>query len=125
MFSPKRIRVIISILKYFYLMITILTIISILFDLTIGKFKINNLTTVLLGSVIYLGLKNKYRWIIPVITIISALVIIANLSFRPNNFPDIVVKLFVFGLNIFNLYFFTRKEVKKYFKSKGFFLYSL
>ena len=68
---------------------------------------------------IYFGLKRKATWVIPVIILIAILGIFGNVQLlfnRPDGIVQVIFHLLLTYLGIFTIYFFSRKEVKLYFK---------
>ena len=123
-FPEKHIRIIVSLLQKFYLILTlgILLTTPVIFIVK-GVFSATDFISIFIGATIYLGLKMRKFWIVPVKVILSSLGLISVLFYQPKNVLLLVIKLFIIALTSFEIYFFTRKEVRKYFKAKGLFLF--
>jgi hypothetical protein len=74
---------------------------------------------------IYYGLKKKREWVISLVLFSSAIIILRGILMSAsvvNNIVELIGKFFVFVLILFAVYqifFFTKKEVKKVFSDKG------
>lgn len=123
-FSDKNIRKVVSVLKGFYLFIMVILIILTSFlYLYGGRFRMEALIGIVFTGVVYIGLKNKQPWVISVIVYSASLGLISQLINSPNNTIKLAAKILGSALTIFEIYFFTRKEVKKYFGVKSIFLF--
>jgi len=91
------------------------------------------LLPILISWGLYWGIKNRKSWIVPVMILWASLGIInffilggpqsGVFNYQLTNGIYILIK-FLLGLwGIFTIYFFTRKEVRFYFKSKEVFLF--
>lgn len=125
-FSEKQIRVIVGFLKWFY----IITAIVILVGAISGYFLNHNLEfgfifAILISGIFYIGLRNKKSWIIPLMLFLNAIGVVSFFFIRTESVIEIIAKFFGVAINVFLIYFFSRKEVKEYFNSKGFFLFTI
>lgn len=129
-FSDKNIKLIVSILKFLYsvLLVIIILLLSISFILGIvDRININLFNEVvylLINTAYVVGLNYRKPWLIPIILFFSTFGIIGTIVFKPLDSIELVVKILSFALGAFQIYFFTRKEVRKYFGVKGLFLFS-
>ena len=126
-FSEKNIQRIVTILKWYYFVFVCLGSFVLLGGLLIG-YKLPQLFNIagifLLPLLIYLGIKKRNNWVIVVIVIQSA-VNILYAFFRPVPLQNtlgpvagILIKITSMVFDVFQIYFFTRKEVRKYFNAK-------
>ena len=134
-FSDKKIKTIVLLLQRFYFIVFILLVslfLLLVFLLITGNFQsrqpilpmfIQSIPTYIICGVFYFGLKNKRYWIIPVAMLSNTYGLLSILFSSPKNLLYLIVKIFTLSLTVFELYFFSRKEVRKYFKSKGLFLF--
>ena len=68
---------------------------------------------------IYIGLRRLRSWVVPVLIIVSTLSLVFGLFSFGRASPSLylaIARAIGFALNIFTLYFFTRKEVRDFFK---------
>lgn len=134
-FSEKNIKFIISLLKGFYLTFTIILAILLIAAIFLTLILNKNLSgsplitlaevliAVMLGSAIYLGLKNKKPWVISIIVFSASISLLPQLLYNTTSITNLIFKVFGLVLSIFEIYFFTRKEVRQYFGTKRIFLF--
>ena len=119
-FSDKRINLICSILKWFYLVGAIFSITAfVIIYLTIHQVMVEGIIGFLVPMGIFLGLRKRNPLIVPVIVLFGMFGLILNLLSSPKNILEVIAKVFGMFLSLFLIYFFTRKEVRKYFNVKG------
>jgi hypothetical protein len=126
-FSEKNIHRIISILKWYYFFWVCLGGLILLIASLIGYKSprlIDALTILLSSSAILFGLYKRKSWVVVLITVKSALSIVIAFFQTPltSQAPlgptvGIVAQTIGLGISAFEIYFFTRKEVRKYFKA--------
>lgn len=119
--------------KRVYLFFTIIYAIYVgvlLFKLS-GNYATGKLPQVIIGFVlfysVYYGLKRKRKWVIPIVLVLPAFGLINYLIAThtpPSKFPSLniisVVEDFAMGLFCaYQIYFFSRKEVRKVFGVRG------
>jgi len=133
-FSEKNIRIVVNVLKWFYLVFIILTsITTIAFILLLlnGPPKnvshyyslITGILLLLTCIALYFGLKKRCQWIVPVMVILTSLNIVILIFSSPKDLPHVIATIIGMCIAGFEFYFFTTKEVRKYFKTKGFYLF--
>jgi|GEM_PF-4006334 len=69
--------------------------------------------------VFILGLKKRYGWVIPVIVVLNVFSLIQDLYTQTVSSEGAIIRLFHFIFGLFLIYFFTQKEVRNFFQSKG------
>ena len=122
--EKKRIKVVVNIIAWFYLLVPLLLPVFIVLSLWLHRsipFQIY--LSGIIGVVIYLGLKGIKAWVVSVIVYLSGFSLLSQLLYRPENLMILIAKLFGISFLVFQLYFFTRQKVKKYFKVKSLFLF--
>jgi len=131
-FSEKNIHRIVSILKWYYFVLVCLEGFIIFGRLLTGyplQQLVNHSLFSLIPLAIFLGLNKRKSWVIIIIVVYSALSFLMAFFLpvpSPSRLDPFEFELItVIGLliNAFNLYFFTRKEVRKYFKATDIIIY--
>lgn len=74
---------------------------------------------------IYMGLKRVRPWVVPVIVFLSSTAIIFGILSQTTGLSTVIARGVGFVLHVSTIYFFTRKEVKGYFKSRGTTIFSV
>ena len=132
-FSEKQITTIINVLKKIYLALLSLAVfgtISVLSLYVISRdlllhhlltFSVSSIVTALLLQ----GLKTRKSWIAPTIVFLSVFTAIGSLLTSPADLLQSFARIFGFALAAFQIYFFSRKEVRKYFGTQGTVLFTL
>ncbi len=133
--SEKNIKTVVNVLKYLYLVTSIvllLLILAIIYLLNFGSpaktpsplisiiFQIPGL---IMCFAFYWGLKTKQPWLVPIMVVLNSLHLVYLMLTFPQDIIHVIAKIIGLCLAAFNIYFFTTKEVKKYFKSKGLYLF--
>jgi hypothetical protein len=121
-FSEKSIRTTIFALKWFHLLVACVTALIILILLLVRHVPFSLGTALLIflqSSAIFFGLHKRRPWVIILIVASSIIGTTNSFFYNPNTSIQVVAKLVGIWLNIFHLYFFSRKEVRKYFDMKG------
>jgi hypothetical protein len=118
--SQRRIHAVVTALKWYYFMLAFSMAFALLASILIGNLKLyllNILLTLLVSAVIFLGLQTRKPWIVPLIIILSAMSI-ARFFLLHSPLTGVLTIARVIGLwiSVFELFFFTRKNVKSYFK---------
>lgn len=125
-FSKERIHLIVNLLKWYNLFLIlaslILFIIALLFlskhiinrHLEILIF--NTFSSIFVSLTFFIGLHKRRLWAIPTIIVLSffnivALLFLSNLTIWTHH----IARIFYLCLSLFQIYFFTRKEVQQYF----------
>ena len=126
-FSRKAIEKTVAILQLFYLLLMGLGVLAIALGITeslsgeaVGFKEISRIVAIMIFAfVYYLGLSRKIFWIVPLEIIASTFGSIISLFFLSVAFLYSATLLYIFVpaviINIFFLYFFTRKSVREYF----------
>ena len=114
--TESRIKKTIIVIKYFYVVLALITVLVLLSDLT-TFISIEELAFPLLSIIITLvvvfGLQKRKPWVVMLILFISAIGILnAIIAFS-------IPSLFTLLLMVMQIYFFTHSEVRKYFGVKG------
>lgn len=131
-FSQKLISTLIFILKLIYLLPPFLLIASLVL-LILLRFPLSLLSEQIqlsdfLGVLIVLsfsyGLHRRKSWVVPLIVYLNGLCILGLFLTQPNNLLETVAKFLGLIFLAFGIFFFTRKEVKKYFNVKSLMLFS-
>lgn len=132
-FSEKSIHKIVSILKWYYFVFVCLGGFALLAGLFVG-YKLPQLFHIsgifLIPSLIYLGLKKRKSWVI-ILVVVQCVLNIAFAFFTTGVTPQnslgpvagTLIKITGVVMAVFQLYFFTRKEVRKYFKATDVIIY--
>jgi hypothetical protein len=121
----------ISFFRKIYVGLIIVQILQIIFSLAglsdesnVSETLVNSLT-ILIDISIYYGLKKRREWVISLVLFSSAIIILRGILMSAsvvNNIVELIGKFFVFVWILFAVYqifFFTKKEVKKVFSDKG------
>lgn len=131
MLTHDKIEVRVRIIRRVYLALTILALAGVLYSLlrlsatNSAKDKIEFLVTALFYLVIYIGLEGKKSWIIPFVLIVSAFGLFREFlsmlhpSETSKEIIGKIVHLFMFAFFWYQLQFFSKSTVKKFFGSKG------
>lgn len=131
-FSEKSIQRIVSILKwYYFVLVCLVGYILLVGSLTgfILQQLVNNSLIFLVFLAIFLGLNKRKSWVIIIIVVTSALTFWEAFSTpvpsqnRLSPAALELIRVIHLLINAFNLYFFTRKEVRKYFKATDVIIY--
>lgn len=133
-FSEKNIKIVVNVLRWFYLVFIILTSLTTLAFILLllnGPPKneshyysfITGILLLLTCTAIYFGLKNRRQWIVPVMVILSSLNIVLLIFSFPKDLLHVIATIIGMCIAGSELYFFTKKEVRKYFNTKGFYLF--
>ena len=128
-FNQKQIRVIVTVAKSVYLFVFVLAMAILLLSFMIdverflAAFLSFGLTALIAGSVFF-GLHKRKTWVIPTIVLLSIFGLIGGFLSFPDTLLTLAGKWIGIIWAIFMLYFFTRKEVREYFGSKGIFVFS-
>lgn len=113
--TPK----IVNVLKIIYLILTVLFVIALFILLITAKFNwIGLINTFAYGS-IFIGIQKRKSWVVPLVFYVNS-VSLVSVTFI--NIP-LFIKLIYLIFLIFGIYFFSRKDVKDYFKSEGYILF--
>lgn len=125
-FSLNKIKTVVNVVKWFYLVGAVIEIFLIAIVFLIGNgLRIDAIIGTIVSIILYFGLKNKKSWVVPTILILSSLSFVGQLIYIPAvNITFLVLKIIVSLISIFLIYFFSRKEVREYFNSKGLYLFS-
>ncbi len=123
-FSEKQIISIVAIFKYLNLSMIILAILLTFLSLVINKFSLSILFALVPAAAFYSGFKYRQPWIIPVMILLGSFGTISYLFLGANGTLQVIVKNLALFVSLFQLYFFSRKEVRKYFRSRGIYLFS-
>jgi len=123
--SEKQVKSVVTFLSWFYLLSGI-----VLALLLIANFLLSNnfLTASFIGLLVpfslFIGLKYRKPWLVPLIILVSSITLLSLVFTLVHNATFIVAKLVGMVLSLFELYFFTKKEVRNYFGTKGIFFFS-
>lgn len=124
-FSENKIRSIISFLRWFYLLVAIIGFLSIAGYYVLNK-KILAVDAIYLfvNIIFFIGLRYRKPWVVPLILLFSSIGLINHFLTFPTTVLLIIVKVLAMALDVFLIYFCTKKEVRVYFGTKGIFLFS-
>jgi len=128
-FNQKQIGLILTAVKSLYLFIFVLAVAILLlsFMVDVERFMAGFLSfglTALISGSVFFGLHKRKAWVIPTIVLLSVFGLIGGFFSFPETVVVLAGKWFGIIWAIFMLYFFTRKEVREYFGSKGIFVFS-
>jgi hypothetical protein len=126
-FSNNNIRGVVSVFAWLFLGIGILDILALVINFFITKdLQIDRLFWPLINIAIGLGLK-KRKPSMPTLLVmwggigvfVYGFGLYSSLLNLEENLDYMIYNSFAFGLSVFAIYFFSRKEVRKYFNAKG------
>jgi hypothetical protein len=89
------------------------------------EYTVNSLIFAFIYIAVYFGLKKQSNWVIPLILISSILVLVQTIpaivepAFNLTAFMGKFVQFFLIYFYWYQAFFFSRREVKQYFGSKG------
>ena len=117
-FSANTIKKVVLIWQIIYLLIAFLYLLIILISPFTGRsFSLYYGISFIVCSAVYYGLMNRKMWAIQTIILLSIYSIITTIRVQPGNFLYLVLKIATLAFNAFEIYFFTKKEVRNYFTS--------
>lgn len=123
-FSEKQVSFVVSIFKFFNLFIIVLAILVIPLSILINRFSMSIVLALIPALAFYIGLKYRQPWIIPVMILIGSFGTINFFFSNADTTLGALKKYIGLVMSLFQLYFFSRKEVRKYFRSRGIYLFS-
>ena len=121
-FSTRTISIIVNVFKYFHLLFIILT--GLLFIVVIN-FSTNAtsisayMLPLITSTLIFRGLSRRKFWVIPLMVGLGIFAIVRLSFYQPPELYLSIVRVAGFGLSAFQIFFFTKKEVREYFKRKA------
>ncbi|MFC1751656.1 hypothetical protein ACFLY5_00735 [Patescibacteria group bacterium] len=127
--KEKTIKKIVNILKIFYLAVAIFAGVTTVLAIFLGHLVPIYYLIIVFGLfwfAVFLGLHKRQQWVVPVVIIFAVISLInATFSFggRLSTLPMVIARFVGFGFSIFEIWFFTRKEVREYFKVKSKFFF--
>lgn len=123
-FSEPKIKFIVSVLMKISLICTIIFIVLFSIGLLLGKLLLSMLIIAIISYAYYNGFKNKKPWIIPTMLFFGATGVVAYFFTNPTNQTEFIVKYIQLAISLSQLFFFSRKNVRKFFNSRGMYLFS-
>lgn len=116
-FSEKSIRIVVAILKPYYLVLPVLA--GLGFVLTLNtSFLLTYALPSLIGVAVFIGLQKRKSWVVFLVLILSAFAVVSLFLYQPENIYQVLAKFGGLLINVLQIFFFTRKEVRSYFKTK-------
>jgi hypothetical protein len=112
--SPK-VKRIVNIFQFLYVLIAILIPLLILFELSLGKMNYEALLPMVIVWAIAYGIVKRKSWVVMLITLVAAIGIFNDLL-RPESLYE---KIFFIVFFLFEIFFFNRKDIRTYFGAKG------
>jgi hypothetical protein len=126
-FTRKQIQAIVTLLKFLHLSVFVLTFLTLMLlvdhDFTNIFSNLWVLPALAISLVIFIGLHQRRSWIVPTVILLSILGLIGGLLSVPEELPTLVGKWMRIFVSIFQIYFFTRPEVRSYFGSSAHILF--
>lgn len=123
-FSENTIKKIASVLKYIYLFGFVIGALGMIVFIPQKLVSPILIIFPVISVVQYYGLHKRKSWIVPTIVILTSIGLVRARFFSFPQTTDVVIARFLgVGFAAFEIYFFTRKEVRKCFNAKGIFIY--
>lgn len=116
--TEKRINIIFSVFKYFYIISAAFLLLAALTYVLVGRgtTALGIVPSAAVASVIAYGIYKRRSWVVIVITLLAAFGIASNALRLPS---ETITSLIFIVILVFEIYFFNRKDVKAKLGAKG------